>query len=185
MATARKKKQLGWFNKTEMCTSLRVTPQAFDKWKIKPIAKSGRENFYIVKDVVDNRSNRKLELYILTHPEPVEDTGLNPVTEKALLDRSRREGQDLVNERRRSEVFPIEIAEFVFSKMGAEISAILESLPAKIKRLLPTTTATQMDAIRKEIAKARNTAADVNDHFDEYLEEYFEAGSEKESNPES
>ena len=38
-----------------MAASLEISVQAFDKWKVKPTARIGREAFFTARDVVDNR----------------------------------------------------------------------------------------------------------------------------------
>lgn len=48
-------KQPGWLNKSEMAKSLGISPQAFEKWGVEPVARIGREAFYRVQDVVQNR----------------------------------------------------------------------------------------------------------------------------------
>ena len=97
----------------------------------------------------------------------------NPIEEKMLLDRSRRVGQELQNEVKRGNLFPTVAGQYVISRMGVEIAAILETLPAKITRRAPKMTASQLDNIREEISKARNIAADVHERFDEFLEEHY------------
>lgn len=44
-----------WLNKSNMALSLGISVQAFDKWKVDPIAKIGREVFFDVRSVVINR----------------------------------------------------------------------------------------------------------------------------------
>ena len=55
MAKTETKKKPGWLNKSEMSASLGISPQAFDKLGVIPIARVGREAFYRVQDVVKNR----------------------------------------------------------------------------------------------------------------------------------
>lgn len=59
------------------------------------------------------------------------------------------------------ELAPINVLEWALSSICAQIGATLETLPAKLKRRLPQLNAADLDIIRKEIAKARNAAADV------------------------
>lgn len=100
------------------------------------------------------------------------DEVLDPIQEKAHLDRERRIHQTLVTEVKLGEVLPIELIGFVMAGMGAEIAAILESLPAKIKKLHPKLTASTIHMIKKEIVKARNAAVNVADRVDEFVDEY-------------
>ena len=44
-----------WLNKSNMASSLGISVQAFDKWKVDPVAKIGREVFFDVRSVVINR----------------------------------------------------------------------------------------------------------------------------------
>lgn len=59
------------------------------------------------------------------------------------------------------ELAPITVLEWALSSLSAQIGAILETLPAKLKRRLPQLTASDLEILRKEIVKARNAAADV------------------------
>lgn len=57
-------------NKSDMASSLGISVQAFDKWGVQPVEKRGREVFFDVRSVVDNRiehQSRKLQ------PSPGED----------------------------------------------------------------------------------------------------------------
>ena len=44
-----------WLNKKSMADSLGISTQAFDKWGVEAVAKIGRESFYDVRSVLDNR----------------------------------------------------------------------------------------------------------------------------------
>lgn len=53
-----------WLNKTQMSKALGISTQAFDKWGVDPVGKAGRETFFLVANVVDNR----LEYHNQKHP---------------------------------------------------------------------------------------------------------------------
>lgn len=57
------------------------------------------------------------------------------------------------------ELAPIDALEWALSSVCAQISATLETLPAKLKRRLPQLNTADLEIIRKEIAKTRNAAA--------------------------
>lgn len=57
---------------------------------------------------------------------------------------------------------PIVALEWALSSACSQIAAVLETIPAKLKRRLPQLTTADLDIIRKEIAKARNSAAAVH-----------------------
>ena len=99
------------------------------------------------------------------------DEDLDPVQEKARLDRERRIYQAVVTEMKLGELVPIELIGFVMARMGAEIAAILESLPAKIKKLHPKLTASTIHMFKKEIVKARNASVNVVETVDVFIDE--------------
>ena len=48
-------------NKKNMAASCGISTQAFDKWGVKPYKKSGRQQFYRVQDVIENRVENELK----------------------------------------------------------------------------------------------------------------------------
>lgn len=64
---------------------------------------------------------------------------------------------------------PVDILEWALASICSQIGATLETLPAKLKRRLPQLNAADLEIIRKEIAKTRNSAAavrlDLGDHY--------------------
>jgi phage terminase Nu1 subunit (DNA packaging protein) len=168
-----------WLNRKDMAASLGISGAAFDKWKVQPIARIGREAFFTVEDVLANRINHKTaQLQAKISELETEDDGeengkINPLLEKARLDREKRIGQELTNDLAKGNLFPITAAEHVFSRVGVEMASILESLPAKMKRIMPKMSATQLNEVKKEIAKARNSCVGVADRLDEFIEEHY------------
>ena len=160
-----------------MVLHLQISGTAFDKWKLQHVGKIGRHRYWTIAQVISYRVAREQLKYQARLDDMIQagsdGDDLNPVIEKAKLDREKRIGQELANDEKMGNVFPTAAAGFVWAKAGAEMSAVLESLPAKLKRSMPKMTATQLNVIKKEIAKACNTAADVADKFDEFLEEYY------------
>jgi phage terminase Nu1 subunit (DNA packaging protein) len=55
----------------------------------------------------------------------------------------------------------VETLTWALSDLGSQISAILETIPAKLKRSVPTLTYTDLEIVRKEIIKTQNAAARV------------------------
>ncbi len=104
---------------------------------------------------------------------PVDAGAIDPQLEQANYNRARREQQELQIAKARGEVFDIALAESLFARMGSEIAAILDALPAKLKRLSPSVTATNLDMMQREIARSRNAAADLVERFDDFVEEYY------------
>ncbi len=84
-------------NKSDMASSLGISVQAFDKWGVQPVEKRGREVFFDVRSVVDNRiehQSRKLQ------PSPGEDDdSVNIDYERWRLTRANADAAELANEK--------------------------------------------------------------------------------------
>lgn len=172
MSKAPKPKRLPhWLNKKQMAASLGISVQAFDQWGVEPAARIGREAFYSVDDVLDNRLKRQQER--LRSEYVPKDAAFDPVEadrERMLLTREQRIGQGLKNAQLRRELAPVSVIDWALSKVGGQIAAILESVPLKVKRLLPRLTATEIEHIKREVVKAQNAAARVTVDLDEYYD---------------
>lgn len=87
------------------------------------------------------------------------DGDLDLVTERAALAKAQRERVELQNAVTRQELAPVSTVEEVLAKAGARVSGILDGIPGMVRRRNPDLPASTIDAIRDEIAKARNVAA--------------------------
>jgi len=152
-----------------MAEAIGISTNAFDKWGVEPVEKTGRQNLYSFKDVITNRVAH--ETAKLVGDKDQEDW-LDPVQEKAKLDHEKRRGAKLQNDEKEGSLFPVVAAQFVFAKMGSEIASKFDGLPALIKKILPETKAAEMDRVKKVIAEARNTAVEVGSQLNEFIEEY-------------
>ena len=65
-------------------------------------------------------------------------------------------------------VAPVHLLEWVLSGVGSQISALLGTIPQKIKRRVPRLSATEIGLIEKEIIKCQNIAANVTVDLDAY-----------------
>jgi len=93
---------------------------------------------------------------------------IRPEIEDGSLDDSRRRNLDadtalkeLKKLQLMRELAPISVIESVLGNVGTRISAILDSIPAKVRRRLPKLTAAEVEIMKREIVKAQNAAADV------------------------
>ena len=167
----------GYLNKRQMCDSMGISQTAFDKYKIEPILRQGGRAYYTVRQILNNR----LENLARQHQDQMpalEDENDDPSyidgnREKARLDKEKADGQALKNAVTRGELIPADAAMYIFGEMGAEVSSILEVIPAKIKRRVPTLKATDINAIKSEIIKAQNIAASIASGLDDYVESYY------------
>lgn len=178
-----------WLNKAQMAASLGISTQAFEKWGVPQAAAIGREVFFTVDDVLANRlaliDKRHRDALAALQAEAVGDDEVNAELEKALLTRAQRVGQEIKNAERQRELAPVALIEWTLAKVGGQIAAILESVPLKVKRVLPKLTATEVEHIKREVVKAQNVAAGIVVDLDEYYErnpngdhEVGEAGAE-------
>lgn len=135
------------------------------------IPKSGRGRYPLI-GAVKGYVGYLQTLRLSNEPIVPSDKDLDPVQEKARLDRERRIYQAVVTEMKLGELIPIELIGFVMARVGAEIAAILESLPAKVKKNYPKMTAAQVNVIKKEIAKARNSVVNIHERVDEFIDEF-------------
>ena len=164
-----------WIPRKKICLSLGISTQAFDNWNVPQAGKLGRESFYTLDDIIANREAR----LAARHADEVKGlhAAIDDATggslaekEKLLLTREQRIGQELKNAQTRRELAPVSVIDWTLSKVGSQIAAILESIPMKVKKLLPKLTAAEIEHVRREVIKAQNAAARVTVDLDEYYE---------------
>lgn len=175
MASAKPKPQKperGWLNKQDMAASFGVSLTAFDKWNVEPAARIGRHVYYRAADVLDNRK-AKWSTALATQRAAEETpmpSALEAEKERMLLIRAQREGQELKNAQTRRELAPVAMIEWALGKVGGQISALLESIPLRVKKMVPRLQAAEIELIKREVVKAQNLASRVTVDFDEYDE---------------
>lgn len=97
---------------------------------------------------------------------------LDLATERARLAKEQADRIAMENAVTRRELAPTEMLEEVLAKAGSRVGKILEAIPGMIRRRVPALTSADIEAIAREIAKARNIAAkmslsDLRDDEDE------------------
>jgi phage terminase Nu1 subunit (DNA packaging protein) len=95
-----------------------------------------------------------------------EDIDIN--RERALNLRVDTRLKELKEEQLRGELAPVALIGWTLNKVSAQVSSVLDSIPLKVKRRIPTLTSTQVDLIKREIVTAQNAAAKVTVDVDEY-----------------
>lgn len=164
----KQEKQDHWLNQNQVARSIGISARAFSDWKVKPVAKIGREVFYTMEDILSNRLERQAE-NLKPDYDDLNDSELE--RERIRLTRAQAENLELKNEIARSEVAPIELLTHAVSNGATQIAAILGSAPLSIKRQIPRLTATEIETIRREIVKAQNAAARIEINFDDFESE--------------
>ena len=169
MATQKAKKESHWLNKSQMAASLGISVQAFDKWRVKPVSRSGREAFYDVRSVLDNRLEHAEQKI---NPDPLDATPGTIEYERLRLTKEQADNLELKNELARAKVVPIDLFTAVLSKIAAEIAGILDTLPLQIKRKHPDFDSQAIDYIKWHLVKAQNAIARLDAVTDQVIEDH-------------
>jgi phage terminase Nu1 subunit (DNA packaging protein) len=177
MTKSEPKKQRGWLNKSEMAASLGISVQAFDKWGVEPVERIGREAFYDCRTVLDNRLARAEEKYQPASDEDA-DTAKRLEQERLRLTAAQAEGQELKNDITKRKSVPTEFATFVLSRLAAEIGSLLDTLPLTLKRRHPDLEVRHIESVQRELAKARNRAATLDERLPGLLNEYLDTADQ-------
>ena len=159
-------------NKTDLCKSLGISTQAFDKWDVPIHSKKGRECLYTMADVVGNRVANERKKHI-SRPVEDEDDKPNIDYERYRLTKAQADGQELKNEKDRKEVVEVAFCSFVLSRIAAQISPVLDQIHIRVKRKFPDMPERTVDAIRAEVIKSQNTAAELANGIEDLLDEYI------------
>ncbi|WP_341782668.1 terminase small subunit [Pseudomonas putida] len=164
-----------WLNKKRMAESLGISVQAFDKWGVEPVQRIGRESFYDVRSVVDNR---------LQHQSGKQQPGgddIDPLAEAKLLQerlrltREQADAQAMRNEVKRRNLVPVDFVTFALSRVTSLIGSTLDTVHTKVKRKHPDIEPRHLEAVQREVAVTRNEAAKLNERLPEILNEFISA----------
>lgn len=181
MAQKETTKQRGWLNKSDMASSLGISPQAFEKWGVQPVARIGREAFYRVQDVVENRIEHAARKQ---QPEGGLAEGIDPFAEQRLtqerlrLTTAQADAQEKKNQVADKQLVPVPFATYALAKIAAQIGSKLETVGKTVSRRHPEIDARILESIEREIALARNIAAELGEQIPEFLDEYLESLAE-------
>ncbi|MDD2109286.1 terminase small subunit [Pseudomonas asiatica] len=176
MAKNETTKQRGWLNKSEMASSLGISPQAFDKWGVSSVARIGREAFYTVQDVVENRIEHAARKQ---QPEGGGPEGLDPYAEQKLLQERLRltiaqaDAQEKKNQVADKQLVPVAFATFALARVAAQIGSKLETVGKTVSRRHPDIDPRILETFEREVALARNVCAQFGDELPEALDEYL------------
>ncbi|MCH4294216.1 terminase small subunit [Shewanella sp. 3B26] len=159
-------------NKRDLCSSLGISTQAFDKWGVPFREKRGRECLYAMADVVANRVGHAERKASTVMPDDDPDKP-NIDYERYRLTKAQADGQELKNEKERKEVVETAFATFLLGKIAVQIGPILDQAPLSVKRQHPEIDEFQLESMRAEIIKAGNIAVNIGDRIEDYLDEYL------------
>ena len=142
---------------------------AWQKRKIDPLpaqraSRRGYPNQYDPKILMQWRLRQEIAKYAGEDGTEL----LDLEQERARLAREQRVSQEMKNAQLRRETSPIEVIAWTLSKVGSQISAILDTIPGKVKRRVPKLSSAEVEIIKREIVKAQNIAAKVVVNLDDY-----------------
>lgn len=169
----------GAVSKQVVLESFGITPQGLGKWGLKPAGKVGREVYYNLEDVCrawqEKRGKDETpEGFDGDEREAAKKLARDRQREEYLLAKERRIGQQQKNEIQAGTVIPVEFATFALSRISAQIASILDALPLTMRRAHPDLEPRHIDSFSREIARARNKAAEADELLPALVEEYVD-----------
>lgn len=154
----------GWINQKTAAASCGISVVGFQKWKIPPAGKVGRNTYYTIAGILESRLANQRRLVSKTDGDGEEtDYG----KEKARLTREQADAAEIKNEVSRGELAPIQLIETTLGRIMSQVAAIIETIPMKVKRKSPNLTAMDVEIMKREITRIQNLAADITVDFDE------------------
>jgi len=140
-----------------------------DQWGVQPVARIGRETFYDVRSVLDNR---------LAHADQRDNAGgtdLVPGTidyENYRRTKAQADSFEIKNDQILRKLIPADLFSVALSKISAEIGGIIDTLPLQIKRKHPDLNTTIIESIKWQCVKAQNSMARLDSVVVEVIDEY-------------
>jgi phage terminase Nu1 subunit (DNA packaging protein) len=162
-----------WLNKSRMAESLGITTQAFDKWGVEAVAKIGRESFYDVRSVLDNRLQRQAGKQQPGAEEVDPLIGYKIDCERLRLTKEQADAQARKNKVGDKELVPVGFMVFALASLSAQLASTLNTVHKNVKRKHPDIDVRHLEAVETEIAVTRNAAAGLADRIPELLDEYL------------
>lgn len=157
-------------NKTDLCRSLGISTQAFDKWAVPIHSKKGRECLYTMSDVVANRVGNERGKHQLEDDEPDKP---NIDYERWRLTKGQADGQELKNEKDRKEVVDVGFNIFVLNRIAAQVAPVLDQIHIRMKRKFPDISDKLIEAMKTEVIKSQNTVSELAETIEDLLDEYI------------
>jgi len=179
--------QPGWLNQTEMSASLGISTVAFGKWGVEPVARIGRQAFYRVEDVLDNRMAKANNLAARsankggTGDSQTDLTGIADPMEKLKAEKLQ---QEIISFRLRNSVLegrslPSWVVTEVISRVLSSAIKTFETLPLEIKRRHADLDNRVIKMFEDRIARIRNEAATVPEQLNEILDDIISEAEDR------
>ncbi|NIG73628.1 terminase small subunit [Klebsiella sp. Ap-873] len=178
-------------NKTQLAGIFDVSVRTITTWQAQgcPVENGdgsggrGGDNAYLLKAVIDWYCKRETDLEKevlrkeLNELQAVTESELVPGTidyERHRLTRAQVDGQELKNAKDSAEVVETAFCMFVLSKIAGEISGILDGIPLSMQRRFPALDHRYIEFLKRDVVKAMNKAAALDEKLPGLLSEYLE-----------
>lgn len=162
-----------WLNKKRMAESLGISVQAFDKWDVQPVQRIGREAFYDVKTVLENRLQHQSGKQQLGDADKDPDLEYKTAVERLRLTKEQADAMEMRNEVKRRHLVPVDFMTFAFGRLTSLIGSTLDTVHTKVKRKHPDIEPRHLEAVQREVAVTRNEAASLHERLPEILDEFL------------
>ncbi|MFT5766747.1 MAG: phage terminase Nu1 subunit (DNA packaging protein) [Halioglobus sp.] len=173
-----------WLNKKHMSESLGISVQAFSAWKVEPVAKTGRENFYVVSDVLAyDRERRQRDFDRKSKPVEMTDDerSMEQIKRQESINRTKLVGeqaaaQEMKNEVSRHETAPFTFMTFVMARAANVIAGVMDSMPVECMRQL-NLTVPEVEKVKAIVSISSDSIANLGSDewmetaLDEFIEE--------------
>lgn len=160
-----------YLNKKDMASSLGISVQAFDKWNVEPVKRDGREVFYDVRSVLNNRLLHQEETKKNEEDSDLLDDEIK--VERRRLLKAQADDQERENARAEALLVDTAFCSFVLSRVAGEVASILDTIPLAYQRKFPGLSKHHVNYLKGEIIKARNKAARTGEIIPDLLDEYI------------
>ena len=175
-------------NKKRLSEIFGVSIRTVQNWQDQgmPVARGGGKGNEVLYDsaaVIEWYSARDAAIENEKLRKEVEDlrlaseSDLQPGTsdyERHRLIRAQADTQELKNAKDTAEVVETAFCTFVLSRVAGEIASILDGIPLSVQRRFPELENRHIDFLKKDIIKAMNKAAALDEIIPELLSEYIE-----------
>lgn len=178
-------------NKAKLAELFEVSTRTITTWQSQgmPIVAGdgnggkGGENKYSTKDAIAWFADREASIeneMLRKELDALQDHGedaLQPGTidyERYRLTRAQADGQELKNAKESAEVVETGFCMFVLSKVAGEIASILDGIPLSMQRRFPELENRHVEFLKRDVVKAMNKAAALDEILPGLLNEYIE-----------
>lgn len=162
-------------NQSDAASFVGVSVPMFRRYELAPHARRGKSVYYAEADLLalvrKRQHERSFKEGAASQPTDLHD--ILARKEKAELEWTleKAEGQRLKNKQTRREQAPVSMVGFAIGQFGSQVAAHLETIPGKIKRVLPQLRSSDLQVIKREIVKAQNIASEAELDWDEFDEQ--------------